>query len=150
MNPYARHKARFCAIQAIYQWQLAKPDLAILLQQFLPPNPAEAKKIDQEYFDKLVTHVVMQNETLDNVLAPHLDRALKEVSQVECAILRVSTCELKFFLDTPYRVVINEALELAKVFGGKNSFKYINGVLDRVARELRPTEFSVAGDLDVK
>ena len=148
MNPHSRHKARFCAIQAIYQWQLANPELPQLLTQFLQDPRPEFKKMDKDYFTKLVSNIVAQTETLDNILTPHLDRGINEVSQVELAILRVGAGELQFCLDVPYRVVINEALELAKTFGGKNSHKYINGVLDHVARATRPTEFGAIGEQD--
>ena len=99
-------------------------------------------KVDREYFHDLLHGVLGQVKTLDELLTPYLDRRVEELSQVEKAILRLGAFELKERQDVPYRVVINEGIELAKVFGAEDSFKYVNGVLDKLARQLRYAEAS--------
>jgi len=139
MKPQLRHKARSLAIQAIYDWQINLLPVEDLLARFV----AEAnKKFDHDYFERLVRLIVEQADVLQEIITPCLDRAFDEVSQVELAILRVGACELKFFLDVPYRVVLNESLELAKKFGGQNSHKYINGVLDKLVKTTREVELN--------
>ena len=99
-------------------------------------------KADREYFHDLLHGVPAQVKELDELLTPFLDRRVEELSQIEKAILRLGAFELKERLDVPYRVVINEGIELAKVFGADDSFKYVNGVLDKLARKLRYQEAS--------
>jgi N utilization substance protein B len=139
MNPSQRHKARYFAIQAIYQWQLAQQELPVLLEQFLEQELS--KKMDKEYFSELVEKICSNTEEIDALLLPCLDRKINEVSQVELAILRVGAGEIMHRIDVPAKVVINEGVELAKTFGGEGSHKYINGVLDQFARNQRPNEF---------
>ena len=98
--------------------------------------------MDREYVHDLLHGVLGQVKTLDELLTPYLDRRVEELSQVEKAILRLGAFELKERQDVPYRVVINEGIELAKVFGAEDSFKYVNGVLDKLARQLRYAEAS--------
>src|SRR5699024_11474088 len=97
-------------------------------------------KVDRRYFHALLHGVPAQVGGLDEALRPFLDRPVQELSQVEKAILRMGAFELKERIDVPYRVVINEGIELAKVFGAEDSFKYVNGVLDKLARRLRSAE----------
>ncbi|MCC6472442.1 MAG: transcription antitermination factor NusB [Burkholderiales bacterium] len=134
----ARRRARECAMQAIYAWQLsgaAAPDLLA--------NAAESgglEQADRAYFRQLVEGVLGTAEALRDLLAPGLDRPWKEVSPIERAILLIAGWELSCAPQVPYRAVINEAVEVAKEFGGTNGHKYVNGVLDRVAKALRPAE----------
>lgn len=137
-SPAARRKARRFALQAIYQWQLSHNDIADIELQFLTDN--DMKKVDRTYFGELLHGIPARLPELDAALQPALDRPLAEVSQVEKAILRIAAFELLARLDVPWRVIINEGIELAKVFGADDSFKYVNGVLDKVARRLRTEE----------
>ena len=139
-SPSARRKARRFTLQALYQWQLAGAAVSDIEAQFLANQ--DFAKVDREYFHDLLHGVLGQVKTLDELLTPYLDRRVEEVSQVEKAILRLGAFELKERQDVPYRVVINEGIELAKVFGAEDSFKYVNGVLDKLARQLRYAEAS--------
>ncbi|WP_296033424.1 transcription antitermination factor NusB [uncultured Alcanivorax sp.] len=139
-SPSARRKARRFTLQALYQWQLAGAAVSDIEAQFLANQ--DFAKVDREYFHDLLHGVLGQVKTLDELLTPYLDRRVEELSQVEKAILRLGAFELKERQDVPYRVVINEGIELAKVFGAEDSFKYVNGVLDKLARQLRYAEAS--------
>jgi N utilization substance protein B len=134
-----RHQARFLLIQALYQWQVSENPPADILTQF-QLNP-QFDKADQTYFTESFLAVINQVTTVDELYQPYLDRALSELDPIEMSILRLATYELSQRLDLPYRVVINEALELAKTFGATDGHKYINGVLDKAAKQLRPSEF---------
>lgn len=130
MKPYARHKARSLALQSIFQWQFAASSVSDIAAQYLAElNP---KKIDVEYFRGLLYGVVKNVAAIDNIMTPFLDRKIKELNKVECAILRLAIYELIYCPDVPYKVVINEALEIAKKFGSIEGYKYINGVLDKI------------------
>ena len=134
----ARRRSREFAIQAVYSWVLAKGTLEAIQSQF-----AEAKgfdKVDLEFYTLLVAGTVGDAEALDLALAPALDRRPAELSPVEHAILLLATFELREFPEVPYRVVINEAIELAKSYGGTDGHKFVNGVLDKLSRTLRPDE----------
>jgi N utilization substance protein B len=138
ISPKKRHKARNFAVQALYQWQLTGDDVAEITLQFLVEmNP---KKCDGDYFRQLMSGVAQNSTTLDEYFTPHLDRALNDVGPVERAILRLAAYELASCLEIPYKVAINEAVELAKIFGPEGSYKYINGVVDKMATALRPIE----------
>jgi N utilization substance protein B len=134
----ARRRARRCAVQALYQWQVGGNDLNAIEAQFRaePDN----RKADFDYFHELLHQVPAHVSELDAHLTPLLDRPVPEVDPVERAILRLCSYELAHRLDIPYRVVINEGVDLAKRFGAEQGHKYINGVLDALARELRPIE----------
>ena len=134
----SRRKARELAMQAIYQWQLNDMTLLDLLKEFKEINGH--KKIDFKHFEEIVTAAVNHTPELDAVIVPFLDRAISALDPVELAILRLSTFEMKNRPDIPYRVVINEGVELAKKFGATDGHKYINGILDKLATQLRPTE----------
>ena len=139
-SPSARRKARRFTLQALYQWQLAGAAVSDIEAQFLANQ--DFAKVDREYFHDLLHGVLGQVKTLDELLTPYLDRRVEELSQVEKAILRLGAFELKERQDVPYRVVINEGIEMAKLFGAEDSFKYVNGVLDKLARQLRYAEAS--------
>ena len=134
MKPSTRRKARRLALQALYQWHLtqATPD-EIKSQLLTNCNP---KKVDLDYCSELITGVIANTTTLDQQMEPFLDRPLRDLNPVELTILRMSIYELIYRLDIPYKVIINEALELAKAFGAEASFKYINGILDQVVKNL--------------
>lgn len=137
MKPAARRKARKLAVQAIYSWQLSENSMSDIEAQFLTDN--DTSKIDVDYFLALVRGVAGQVKALDEALSPFLDRPLAELDQVERAVLRLAAFELRERLDVPYKVAINEAIELAKSFGADESHRFVNGVLDKAIDSLRPT-----------
>lgn len=132
-----RRRARRLLLQALYQWQIADGEILDIIKQFRDENPG---KMDWEYFEEVLTAIPSEVATLDARIAPLLDRDTKSLDPIERALLYLGTYELTHRLDVPYRVVINEAVELAKMFGATESHKYINGVLDKLAPELRPLE----------
>ncbi len=138
MSKPSRHMARQAAIQALYQWQLTSQQPEDIEQHFI--NDHELKGVDVEYFHQLVREIPLHRHELDDHIAPHLDRTIEEVDPVERAILRVGAYELEFLLEIPYKVVINEAVELAKTFGAEHGHKYVNAILDKVAAKLRAAE----------
>lgn len=135
-----RSKARHAAVQALYQWQVTRQDLRDIDEQFLLEQ--NMSQVDIPYFQELLHLVPLHLDMLDQHISPLLDRPLSEVDPVERAILRLGAYELGFRPDIPYRVVINEAVEIAKVFGGEAGHKYVNGILDKLARKLRGEEVS--------
>ncbi len=134
----SRRRARELAMQAIYQWQLNAILVPELIGQFEQAN--NMQKVDFKHFTELVTAAVDRTPELDAMLVPLLDRALNDLDPVELAILRLCSFEMKERLDIPYRVVINEGVELAKKYGATDGHRYINGILDKLARKLRDTE----------
>ena len=135
MQPNARRKARECIIQILYSWQLSKNNINDIQSNFLEDNNMNG--IDIIYLHELVTGVVKNYHNIDQLIKPYLSRSLEEVGQIEKAILRLSFYELLKRSDVPYKVSINESIELAKSFGAKKSHKFINGVLDKAALEFR-------------
>ncbi|MCW9078838.1 MAG: transcription antitermination factor NusB [Gammaproteobacteria bacterium] len=135
-----RSRSRSLAIQALYQWQMAGQDVGAIIDHFMVEQ--DARKFDTEYFAELVRGVPARLTELDAALASCVDRALESVDPVERAILRLGAYELIEHPEIPYRVVINEAVELAKTFGAEKGHRYVNGVLDKAARDLRPIEAS--------
>jgi len=135
VKPAARRRARECAVQALYSWQLSKNDLADVEHQFLTEQ--DVKDVDIAYFRALLSGVAVNAGMLDDLMAPYLSRQLDELGQVEKAVLRVALFELKMREDVPYKVAINEAIELAKTFGAEDSHKFVNGVLDKAAPNIR-------------
>ncbi|HEX7044004.1 MAG TPA: transcription antitermination factor NusB [Burkholderiales bacterium] len=134
----ARHRARRSAVQALYQWQLTRQAPHEIESHFLADDTLEGA--DLEYFRHLVREIPARQQALDGHLAPHVDRAIAEIDPVERAILRLGAFELECHPEIPYRVVLNEAVELAKTFGAEQGHKYVNAVLDRVAAQLRAHE----------
>lgn len=135
---HGRSLARRYAVQALYQWQMNQLDDQALDLYFVPEK--DRQRIDQDYFNELVRQVIADPQELDQLISPVLDRSLQAVDPVELAILRLGVCEFIYHIDVPYRVVINECIELAKRFGADNSHKYINGILDKLAGNLRSVE----------
>lgn len=134
----ARNRARRLAVQALYEWQMTGTSEAEINTRFLEDK--SDKKLDKDYFLELIAGVIDKASELDETITPMLKRPLDEIDLVEHAILRLSTYELLYRLDIPYRVVINEGVELAKTFGGEQGHKFINGILDKLATSLRAAE----------
>ena len=133
-----RQKARSLAVQALYSWQLAGQPINEIEAQFRVDN--DFSDVDGAYFRELLHGVPRLKPELDAAFAPCLDRPVEELDPVELAILRLSTYELLNRVDVPYRVVINEGIELAKVYGATDGHKFVNGVLDKLAPLLRSAE----------
>ncbi len=138
MSGRRRSRSRQLALQALYQWQLASQNIKDIIQQFKDDEPPNS--YEEEYFVDLVRGVPTHLNELDAALSPYLDRAILSVDPVERAALRLGAYELAHHPEVPYRVAINEAVELTKIFGAEDGHKYINGVLDKLARKLRPAE----------
>ena len=138
MKPSPRRKARELAVQAVYSWQLSQNNITEIETNFITEN--SARRFDIDYFQQLLRGVATQVGGIDEKISPHVDRPLVDVDPVEKAILRVAVYELLDCLDVPYRVIINEAIELAKSFGADDSHKFVNGVLDKVVKLVRPNE----------
>lgn len=138
INPVARHNARRYALQAMYQWQLAGTTVKDIENEFL--HYRIDKKLDLDYFKELIHGVPKYRHEIDQEMQPFLGRPIHEIDPVELAVLRLATYELLKRLDVPYRVIINEALELTKKFGSIEGHKFVNGILDRVAKKSRVTE----------
>lgn len=133
-----RREARQLATQALYQWHMAKHSLNEIEAQFRVDN--DFKDVDGEYFREILHGVPASSDEIDRALKPCLDITIEELDPVELAVLRLSTWELLKRVDVPYRVVINEGIELAKVFGSTDGHKFVNGVLDKLAPSLRGPE----------
>ncbi|AMA64823.1 N utilization substance protein B [Candidatus Arsenophonus lipoptenae] len=130
MKPTARHRARKCAIQAIYSWQLSGNNITNVEIDFLFEH--DMSNVDVVYFSELLKGVSNHILDLDKKMAPYLSRQICELDQIEKAVLRLAMFELCYRDDIPYKVTINEAIELAKIFGAQESYKFINGALDKV------------------
>lgn len=137
-KPSMRKKARKYAVQGIYQWHLSGNPIKDIEFQFL--ETINSKKVDVPYFQEILVNCLTSITEIDELLTPNVNRALSEVNPVELAVIRLATYELKNRIDVPYKVVINEALELTKTFGAEEGHRFVNGVLDKMAKELRPTE----------
>ena len=134
----ARYRSREFALQAMYQWLLAKHAPAAIAQDIALFRGFD--KCDALYFRDLLDGAIHDADSIERELAPLLDRALDKVSPIERAILMIAGCEFLRHPEVPYRVVINEAVELAKSFGGTDGHKYVNGVLDKLAATMRESE----------
>lgn len=139
-NFKAKQRARRFAMQAIYQWHLTQEKFSTIQAKFLAQE--EMVSVDTAYFLLLVQGVLKDQESLDNHLQQFLDRPLKELGLVELAILRLGAYELLECPEVPYKVVLNESIELAKMFGAMDSYKYINGILNLLAKKNRSLEYT--------
>jgi N utilization substance protein B len=135
----ARRRSRELAMQGLYQWLLSREDAGAIEAHLSATSPS-FDKADLEHFKELLHGSIREIDVLHGQIEPYLDRRIAELSPVEHATLLIGTFELVRHLEIPYRVIINEAVELAKTFGGTDGYKYINGVLDKVATGVRPTE----------
>lgn len=136
----ARTNARKAAVQALYQWQMAGHSLVEIDKQFL--EEGRLKNAQKTYFSELFHGVPEHLEAIDAALSEFVDRPVNKVDPVERAILRIGAYELMHRLDMPYRVVLNESINLAKEFGADGSHKYVNGILDKVAHKIRALEIN--------
>lgn len=142
VDPVTRARARRRALQAVYAWQMSGGLVEQVIAQFAHEQAHEIA--DLEYFDDLVRGVVKHRASLDEALVGYLDRPVEEVDPIERAVLRLSAYELIHRPDVPYRVVLNEAIEIAKRFGSEHGHTYVNGVLNGAAADWRTAEFHVA------
>ena len=138
-----RRKARHYALQALYQWHMAGATSAAIEAEFRADY--DFGPVDLAYFQAIVHGVPARVDELDSLYSPLLDRALDALDPIERSLLRMGSFELCERIDVPYRVVINEAVALARKFGASQSYKYVNGVLDKLARQLRGPECGDAG-----
>jgi len=133
-----RHRAREFVIQGLYQHLVGGQDEAAIRVQ--AESVAGFDKTDTTLYGVLLSETLADIPALRDAISPHVDRAWEEVSPIERGILLLGACELRHHPETPYRVVINEAIELAKTYGGTDGHKFVNGVLDKLAPSLRPGE----------
>ncbi len=134
----ARSRARRRALQALYAWQLSGSHMNAVIDQFRHEQDMEVA--DLEYFEDLLHGVERHIDAVDASLKPYVDREVDQIDPIERAALRLAAYELKFRPDVPYRVIINEAIEVTKRFGADHGHSYVNGVLDKLASELRNVE----------
>jgi N utilization substance protein B len=137
-----RRKARHYGMQALYQWHMAGAALSDIEAEFR--SDYDFSQVDLDYFQALLHDIPAQVDELDEALAPLLDRKLDALDPIERTLLRMGMYELTQRIDVPYKVVINEQVALAKKFGATDSHKYVNGVLDKAARQLRKVEIDAA------
>lgn len=138
-----RHRARELALQGIYQWRVSGGDASDIEQQLQAEE--NVGRYDKKMFSRLLRGVLAHHAEVEALLAPHLDRPIDDLSPVEFAVLLLGAFELSRQPEVPYKVVINEAVELAKTFGGTDGHKYVNGVLDKLVPQVRALEFSARG-----
>ena len=138
-----RRKARHFGLQALYQWTLSGASATDIEAEFRVDN--DFQHTDGEYFSAVLRGVTADVKAIEELFSPALDRALDELDPIERNLLRLGTFELRDRIDVPYKVVISEAVALAKKFGATESHKYVNGVLDKIARELRTVELAQEG-----
>ena len=138
MSRGSRHLARRAAVQALYQWDVTRQSRLEIEKNFLADD--SLKKSDTEYFRELIAQIPRIAEDLDRQLTTYIDRDIGQVDPVERAVLRLAAYELLNHIEIPYRVVLNEAIELARTFGSENSFRFVNGILDKMGADVRSVE----------
>jgi len=143
ISAHARARARRYAMQALYQWDLSGTDLPAIRRQFLETE--DFSRTDQAYFVELLSNIPKQVDIIDETISAHIDRPLQQLDPVEHAILRIGIYELLYRLDIPYRVSINEAVQLSRKFGAEQGHAFVNGVLDKAAHKIRAAECKQAG-----
>lgn len=137
-----RRRSRELALQGLYEWLISGSDEAAIESHVREQEGFD--KCDVKHFEALLHGCIAEAAAIDAVLARHVDRKTTELSPIEHAVLMIGTYELTHFLDVPYKVAINESVELAKSFGGTDGHKYVNGVLDKAAADLRRVEVEAA------
>ena len=142
-SAHERARARRYAMQALYQWDLSGTDLPLIRRQFMEVE--DFSKADTNYFIELLSEAPKKIDIIDENIAEYIDRPPEQLDPVERAVLRLATYELLYRLDIPYRVTINEAVQLTKKFGAEQGHAYVNGVLDKAAHKLRAAECKKAG-----
>jgi len=130
-----RHNARKAAVQALYQWDITQQAASDIEKQFTQIH--DMQNVDKKYLREIMTEVPKAEAELETLITPHIGREFTSLDPVERAILRIGVYELKYKSDVPTKVVLNEMIELAKVFGAEHSYKFINGVMDKLAAQLR-------------
>jgi N utilization substance protein B len=143
-GPGSRRRARRAALQGLYQWQATGQPADEIIAQF--DDEKATGNVDRDYFCRIVRGVIDDVDTLDAMLAPHLYRPLGQVDPVERAVLRLAAFELSHCADVPWRVVIDESVELARAFGAEQGHRFVNGVLDKLAASLRAGADTGASD----
>ena len=138
ININQRRRARKLALQALYQWQMSHSDLFEIEAQCRTANKME--RLDEAYFKELLHEIPNQLELIEQTFSVYLDRKVSELNPIELTALRIGTYELLNKLDVPYKVAINEAVELNKEFGTVDGYKYVNSILDKVAQKTRQAE----------
>jgi N utilization substance protein B len=138
VKPAHRKQARVLALQALYAWLMSGNDIKQIELNIVTTN--DMTKVDMEYMQAILEGATTDVKTLDKLYKPYLGRLPEELDPIEKSIMRLATVELSQRLDTPYKVVINEAIELAKLFGAEESHKFINGALDKAVKTLRKDE----------
>ena len=138
----ARRRSREVALQGLYEWLISGSEPGVIEAHMREQEGFD--KCDSVHFDALLHGCIAEASDLDGVLARHVDRKTTELSPIEHGVLMIGAYELKHCIDIPYKVAINEAVELAKSFGGTDGHKYVNGVLDKAAADLRPAEVQAA------
>lgn len=136
-----RHRAREYALQAIYQWQYTQDSPTDIELQF--HEDYDLSKVDTEYFSEMLHQIPKKLTEIDDTIEKALDRPFQDLNPVELAVLRIAVYELLYRQDIPYKVIINEALQITKTFGAQEGFKYVNGVLDTLAKHIRGLEVSL-------
>jgi len=134
-----KQRSRDRVVQALYQWLVSNDDLTEIEKQFL--NQKEGK-ISKAFFSNLFINIPKTISILDEIIKPSLDRNINELGPIERSVLYLGVYELKFQPEVPYKVVINEALELTKLYGAENAYKLINSSLDKIAKDIRSVEVS--------
>lgn len=136
-----RRNARQKAMQALYQWDFDADTQSIshIVDQFCDLQNMD--KVDVEYFRELFYYAAKNLQAIDEQIAPHLDRPMERLDPVEKSVLRIACAELRSRLDTPYKVVVNEAVEVAKLFGAEEGHKFVNGIADKLAADIRTIEY---------
>ncbi len=137
----ARVRARRTAVQALYQWGMADMSMSAIIREF-EKDRAELEKADVDYFREILKGIDKNRDELQEYLSPLLDRPLAELDPVESAILHLGLYELMYNPELPYKVVLNESIELAKMFGAEQSHKFVNGILDKAAHKIRKVGLS--------
>lgn len=137
---HARSRARRLAVQALYQWLVSGDEVRVVIGQFL--DDRNTGRADRDYFRAIVAGVADDEPELESMLAPLLDRPVAQLDPVEHVILLLAMLELRDRSDVPFRVIIDEAVELARMFGADQSWRFINAVVDRASRALRGDECS--------
>jgi len=140
----ARRRARRAALQALYQWQATGQPAEEIIAQF--DDEKASGNLDRDYFCRIVQGVINNVESLDAMLTPYLYRPLQQVDPVERAVLRLAAFELSYCDDVPWRVIIDESVELARAFGAEQGHRFVNGVLDKLAPSIRTAAKSGPGD----
>ncbi|MFA7268800.1 MAG: transcription antitermination factor NusB [Sterolibacterium sp.] len=141
MSKSARRRAREFVLQGLYQWQVGGQDMAAIEAQAAGVSGFD--KADNVFYQALLSHTLDNAAALQASLKPYIDRPWAEISPIERSILLLAACEFSHFSETPYRVVLNEAIELAKNYGGTDGHKFVNGVLDKLVAPLRSEETGV-------